>query len=365
MSAGVSVCLVLMARNESATIARLAASVRPHIQQWVLVDTGSTDDTVDVARREFAGIPGDVVHRPWVNFGHNRTEALSYAPSSATHLLVLDADMTLECEQPLGTLVGDVPGDRLQVKVVEPGLEYRLPLLLRAGLAWRYVGTTHEYLVCDEPTLDIRVNFMTVTHHADGGVRADKLRRDLELLSEDIRRDPGNARTMFYLAQTLAGLDEWRAAAGWYRTCAEASTWDEEVYVAHCSRGELHMVHNEMEQATEAFVRATEVGLARPEAFYRLAQMANHQGDHTVARMWAEAGLATKADAGSLFAEPWTRTWGLPFEWALAAWSTGDARAAKSMFASLADAGIVPEPFLSACRRNAALPIPDGDEPAA
>ena len=360
-SDGVSVCLAILARNEAGTLPRLAQSVRPHIQQWLVIDTGSTDGTAAVARREFAGIPGEVVERPWVDFGHNRTEMLSLVPSSATHVLILDADMTLECDAPLGTLLGDVPGDRFLVRITEPGLEYRLPLLLRTGVPWRYVGATHEYLDCDEPTMSIKVNFLSIVHHADGRVRGEKLTRDLDLLMEEIQRNPGNARTMFYLGQTLAGLGDWRAAVGWYTRCAEISTWNEEIYVALCSMGELHMVHNEIDEAMVAYTRATELGLGRPEAFYRLAQMANHGGDHEAARMWAEAGLVRKTNSDALFLEPWTRTWGLPYEWAIAAWSTGDAAAARSMFASLADAALPPEPFLSACRTNATRPLP-GDE---
>ena len=39
-----------------------------------------------------------VVERPWVNFGHNRSEAFALARGTADWLLALDADMTVEIE---------------------------------------------------------------------------------------------------------------------------------------------------------------------------------------------------------------------------------------------------------------------------
>lgn len=47
--------------------------MKPIIDHWVIVDTGSTDDTQDVILRELEGIPGSLDAREWVNFGHNRT----------------------------------------------------------------------------------------------------------------------------------------------------------------------------------------------------------------------------------------------------------------------------------------------------
>ena len=45
------VCLLLMVRNESKIIARCLAAALPVCSACVVVDTGSTDDTVEVAQR--------------------------------------------------------------------------------------------------------------------------------------------------------------------------------------------------------------------------------------------------------------------------------------------------------------------------
>src|SRR4051812_15715323 len=90
-----AITLCMIVRNEAATIERCLDSVRPLISRWVIVDTGSTDDTADRIKRELDGIPGELHHRPWRNFGANRTELMDLAQGVGDYLLLLDADMTL------------------------------------------------------------------------------------------------------------------------------------------------------------------------------------------------------------------------------------------------------------------------------
>lgn len=61
-------CLNMIVRIESAVIERCLASVRGHIDAWVIVDTGSTDDTKEKIRDALKGIPGALHECLWRNF---------------------------------------------------------------------------------------------------------------------------------------------------------------------------------------------------------------------------------------------------------------------------------------------------------
>src|ERR1700719_1626969 len=89
-----TICLCMIVRDDAAVIERCLTSVRGVIDSWVICDTGSTDATQDVVRRE----------REWQNFGANRTELMALARGRADYLLLLDPDMTLEQRSPLGQL---------------------------------------------------------------------------------------------------------------------------------------------------------------------------------------------------------------------------------------------------------------------
>ena len=58
------VCLNMIVKNEAPVIARCLASVRPFIDYWVIVDTGSTDCTQDAIRTAMADLPGELHERP-------------------------------------------------------------------------------------------------------------------------------------------------------------------------------------------------------------------------------------------------------------------------------------------------------------
>lgn len=90
----VGLCMIV--RNEAHVIERCLSSVRHLLDHWLIIDTGSTDGTQEVVRRAMEGIPGMLYERPWVDFGHNRTEAVQAARVCADYTLLLDADQVLE-----------------------------------------------------------------------------------------------------------------------------------------------------------------------------------------------------------------------------------------------------------------------------
>jgi len=85
------VTLLVITRNEAHTIARCLDSV-PFVSEKVVVDAGSADGTVAIARAHGAR----VVHQDWLGFGPQRT----FATSQASHdwILFLDADEVLSPE---------------------------------------------------------------------------------------------------------------------------------------------------------------------------------------------------------------------------------------------------------------------------
>src|ERR1700722_17972902 len=73
------ICLNMIVKNESKVIQRCLDSVKPHIDYWVIVDTGSTDGTQEIIKKHMKGIPGKLYERPWKNFGESRSEAFDLA----------------------------------------------------------------------------------------------------------------------------------------------------------------------------------------------------------------------------------------------------------------------------------------------
>ena len=64
---------VMIIKDESAVICRCLASVKPFIDYWVIVDTGSMDNTEEIICEVLQTVPGELHRRVWKNFGENRT----------------------------------------------------------------------------------------------------------------------------------------------------------------------------------------------------------------------------------------------------------------------------------------------------
>lgn len=223
----------MIVKDEGAVIERCLQSVKPLLSSWLIVDTGSTDDTKAIARDLLADVPGAVVDRPWTSFGANLTEALALADQGDGWLLRLDADMTVDAHAGLRGWLATDPDptvDAWNVHVQDQALAYRLPLLLRGGLDWRYVGDTHEWL--DTQGRGTRSLLgLTIHHHGDGSNRETKLERDLILLADGAAA--GEPRAVFYTAECLRFLDRIDEAADAYeRRAAIVGGFEEERWFA-------------------------------------------------------------------------------------------------------------------------------------
>jgi len=109
----ISLCMIV--KDEAATLGNALASVKDVVSEIIVVDTGSTDDTVAIAQSH-----GAKVHSfPWVNdFAAARNASLAHA--TGDWVLVIDADEVLQPEVATllkaldqGQPLGDIPAKNI------------------------------------------------------------------------------------------------------------------------------------------------------------------------------------------------------------------------------------------------------------
>ena len=313
-------CLNMIVKNEMANLERCLAAVAPHIQCWVIGDTGSTDGTQDFIRQFFAdrGIPGELHSFPFINFAQARNAALEFAYASELawdFVLLDDADMELVVEDPDFRAKLEGPCyDLLQ----RSGVSYWNARLVRRDAGARYHGVTHEYLAVEGGGR--RLYGVWYKDHASGSNRVDKLDRDIRLLTEALAEEPENHRYWFYLAQTYRDAGRLTEAAEAYAKRAEMGGWDEEAWYARLQEARcLRDLQDEggfVRQALAAFSQRPH----RAEPLYDLARYHRDRGRHEAAALFAEQGLALGHPKGdALFVEDFVYDWGLREELSIAA----------------------------------------------
>jgi tetratricopeptide (TPR) repeat protein len=224
-----TVALCMIVKNEASNLPRCLASTRPWVDDTVVVDTGSTDGTQDVARAHGAR----VVEWPWRDdFAAARNESLRHA--TADWILVLDADEALAdgAGDALRETLHQAPDDvcAYLVKIVCPrdgdGGLTRLnwfPRLFRNLPGVRFEGLIHEQVIGTLPRGG-RVERAAIEVLHSGYARtademAAKARRNLRLLERQLRDEPTYAPGWFQLAETHVLVGDLDAAVDGYRRC--------------------------------------------------------------------------------------------------------------------------------------------------
>jgi len=264
----VTVALAMIVKDEADKLERCLDSALPLIDHVVLIDTGSTDNTADLAKAwaHTNKVSLTLGFQEWTNFAVNRSSLLRLAKDKADWLLMLDSDMVLHFPDPLPDFE---TCDSWHGRIKQGALDYALPLIVRASKPWHYVGVAHSYLACDEGFSEGQIDGLWVEDHSS--TTNAKIERDLVVLSEEHARNPLDRRTVFYLAQSYEDLDRVQEAIHFYRLRAEMGGWDEEVYVARYRLGCLLTQHVSFSEAAQVLLKAWEAKPDRIEALRALA----------------------------------------------------------------------------------------------
>ena len=270
-----AICLNMIVRNEAHIVEEALDAVAPYISSWVIVDTGSNDGTQDLIRNHMAclGIPGELYERPWRNFGHNRTEALTLAQDHGDYIWVMDADDTV-VGTPNFTRLG---ADIYWLRCVDVNADiFWMPQLFRDGVRVRWVGVTHEYAAWDyDSCVEVRLEgeyHIEDRHLSARNLSGQKLERDRDLLLAEVERNPEDARSVFYLAETYLCSGDFVNARKWYARRAEMGGWDEDRYYAMCRIAEsMSKLGEPWPDVQDAYLRAWEFRPTRAEPLYQIA----------------------------------------------------------------------------------------------
>jgi glycosyltransferase involved in cell wall biosynthesis/thioredoxin-like negative regulator of GroEL len=206
LPAGVSLCMIV--KNEERFLAECLASVRDCVDEINIVDTGSTDRTVEIAR----SFGANVIFREWRNdFAWARNEAVALATRRWT--LVLDADEELVPESaPLLRALGATPAgvDAVYIQIQnavedESGaatMTHYLTRIFPTTPRIRYKNVIHENLALDEGALELPAVMSPIKIVHKGYTKAvlegkKKDERNTPLLEKAIREAPEDAFSWF------------------------------------------------------------------------------------------------------------------------------------------------------------------------
>ena len=210
----VSLCLIV--KDEEKNLENCIHSVKPIVDEIIVVDTGSKDKTVEIARRNGAKIFNFV----WKdNFSAARNFAIQQA--SGDWILNLDADHLLDCNNKLKIkqhLINTghyafLADERSISDFGEKQIIEKL-ILFKNKCNFRYKGIIHEtphksiidYAKLNKIKMPIGKLEKCFIDHMENENHQIKLRRNLPILLDAVEREPDNFHYHFKLLLTLKNL---------------------------------------------------------------------------------------------------------------------------------------------------------------
>ena len=282
------IILNLMIKNESKIIERCIGRALEHVDAVSILDTGSTDNTVEVCTKylENCGKPFKVSIEPFKNFGYNRTISFQKAQElcnelqwdpDITYAMAVDADMIIKPSLEFKNFKLTVAGYHVMQHNGE--LKYYNSRFMRCSYNWKCIGATHEYWSGD-PVEKIEPELFYIDDVNDGGCKADKFERDIRLLSEDLKEDPKNGRTYFYLAQSFKDNGDFKKAIINYKKRIELGGWYEEVWYSHYMIAKCFEKLNRPDKMEAWALRAFNLHPKRAEPLYFLVKYFKDKYEH-------------------------------------------------------------------------------------
>lgn len=195
-----SLCMIV--KDEEKHLPMCLDSVKDYVDEIIIVDTGSTDATVEIAKKYNAKI----YHHPWENsFSKARNYSLKYA--TCDWILILDADEEIDKED--AYRLKDVIKDPRESQTTNRADLIFIPVyskfnngkdisianserLFRNNLGICYEGIVHNTLKYAVPTKTEDIKLHHHGYNQDNEQMERKFARTSELLKEQIKIDPGN-----------------------------------------------------------------------------------------------------------------------------------------------------------------------------
>ena len=282
------IILLLMIKNESKIIERCLERALEYVDAISILDTGSTDNTVEVCNAFLSKSkkPFKVSVEPFKNFGYNRTISFQKAQELCTELewdadntyaMAVDADMIIKPSKEFNDFKMTENGYTV---IQQNGvLKYYNTRFMKCGYNWTCVGATHEFWSGD-PTAKIPYEIFYIDDINDGGCKSDKYERDIRLLTGDLEENKDNGRAHFYLAQSYKDGGKYNEAIKHYKYRIKIGGWYEEVWYSHYQIGKCYELLNNPEKFEAWMNKAFNFHPLRSEPIYNLTRYFKDKLEH-------------------------------------------------------------------------------------
>jgi GT2 family glycosyltransferase len=285
----ISLCMIV--KNEEAVIGRCLDSVKDLVDEIVIVDTGSTDNTKEIVK----GYTDRIFDFQWVD-DFSAARNFSFDQARMDYILWLDADDVLDEEnrEKFARLRSELEPWVDAVSMLyhlafdqkgEPTHSLRRHRLVKRLNHFRWQGVVHEYLQVGGHVVesDVAVSHLPVERDPD---------RNLAIYEKKLANgETLSPRDLYYFANECVDHGLYEKAIRYYREFLDRGGWVEDELAACGKIADCYLALGDLKKSREAVFLSFQYDVPRAEHCCRLGYLFLSEGDCRKAAYWYERAL--------------------------------------------------------------------------
>jgi len=270
--------LCIMVKNGGEQFENMLNKNKHLIDQWTILDTGSTDNTIEIIKKVLNNKKGTLYEEPFINFRDSRNRLLDLAGESCKYILMLDDTYIIngDLREFLNDVRGDQWSDSFSLFIKSDDTEYVSNRIIVSDRKLRYLFKIHEFIqeknninvvipIQKSHIFDERFEYME-----ERTINRKKL--DIKLLFEELEDDPNNPRTYYYLGQTYNLLMEYEKAFHYFiermKHPIEGFIQEKIDAIFEAARIANFKLNKPWKECEELYFKSYELDKTRPDAIY-------------------------------------------------------------------------------------------------
>lgn len=285
----INICI--MVKNAGDGFRDILQQNLPYIDRYTILDTGSTDNTLSIAREVLKDKRGVIYEEPFINFRDSRNRLLDLAGEHCYFNIMLDDTYVLngKLREFLDLARGDNVVSSYSLAIEDNETMYASNRITKSSHGLRYVNTVHE-IISSENNINVSIPYSNgfikdISSQYMSNRTTLRKQEDINTLLKMLEDDPTNPRTYYYIADSYICMKDWKNAVKWFEERIKYGGYKGEIqdslyYIASIKNEYLNCPWEECEQW---YLKCYEVDHTRAEPLFFIGRHYLQKGDKELA----------------------------------------------------------------------------------
>lgn len=277
--------LVMIVKNAESVISGTLNACKNFIDYYTILDTGSSDNTIQIIKEVMKDKSGEVFQEPFIDFSTSRNRALDLASKKCKYTLFLDDTYHLNGGEQLRKFISEKKEDCYNIRIYDTTEKkiYYSNRILSTDKGYRYHYRVHEIPITKYPPMNIKnediflkdnTNILTIKRSQA------RYQKDIQGLLLDLKDNPGDERTLYYLGQTYLMLENYDEARKYLLKKVQKKGDNELTFLSYYDLALTSFrLDRDWKEVEDFLMKAYNIFPNRAEPLYKIASYYYRHGD--------------------------------------------------------------------------------------